>query len=119
VALDSLRIANKRDWGVDYNGVGVVNKFTSPAVLALTGNSTTIYAASFLDLGRDGPVVVDSPPAAYGVADDYWQRPVVEIGPFGPDKGRGGKFLLVPPGYKGELPEGYFVAHALTNRVII
>jgi hypothetical protein len=118
VVLDSLRIANKRDWGVDYNGVGVVNKFTSPAVVALTGNSTTIYAASFLDLGRDGPVVVDSPPAAYGVIDDYWQRPVVEVGPFGPDKGKCGKFLLVPPGYKGEVPKGYFVAHSLTNRVM-
>jgi hypothetical protein len=118
VALDALRIANKRDWGVDYNGVGVVDKFTSPAVVALTGNSTTIYAASFLDLGRDGPVVIDSPPAAYGVIDDYWQRPVVEVGPFGPDKGKGGKFLLVPPGYIGDLPKDYFVVHSLTNRVM-
>jgi hypothetical protein len=88
VALDSLRIANIRDWGVGYNGVGIVDKFTSPAVVALTGNSTTIYAAAFVDLKRDGPVVIDSPPAAYGVIDDYWQRPVVEIGPFGPDKGK-------------------------------
>jgi hypothetical protein len=118
VALDSLRIANKSDWGVDYNGVGIVNKFISPAVLALTGNSTTIYAASFVDLGKDGPVVIDSPPAAYGVIDDYWQRPVVEVGPLGPDKGKGGKFLLVQPSYKGEVPKGYFVAHSLTNRVM-
>jgi hypothetical protein len=118
VALDALRIANKRDWGVDYNGVGIVDKFTTPAVGALTGNSTTIYAASFVDLGRDGPVVIDSPPGAYGVVDDYWQRPVTEIGPFGPDKGKGGKFLLVPPGYKNALPKDYFVAHSLTNRVI-
>jgi hypothetical protein len=118
VALDSLRIANKRDWGVDYNGVGVVNKFTSPAVVALTGNSTTIYAASFINLERDGPVVIDSPPGAYGVADDYWQRPVVEIGPFGPDKGKGGKFLFVPPDYKNDLPTGYFIARSKTNRVM-
>lgn len=118
VALDSLRIANMRDWGVGYNGVGIVDKFTTPAVLALTGNSTTIYAACFVDLGRDGPVVIDSPPAAYGVIDDYWQRPVVEVGPFGPDKGKGGKFLLVPPGYKGELPQGYFIAQSLTNRAM-
>lgn len=66
VALDSLRIANKRDWGVDYNGVGIVDRFTTPAVVALTGNSTTIYAASFINLERDGPVVVDSPPGAAG-----------------------------------------------------
>ena len=88
VALDSLRIANKRDWGVDYNGVGIVDQFTSPAVLALTGNSTTIYALSCVDLERDGPVVIDSPPGAYGVVDDYWQRPVTEVGAFGPDKGK-------------------------------
>ncbi len=118
VALDSLRIANKRDWGVDYNGVGIVDQFTSPAVLALTGNSTTIYALSCVDLERDGPVVIDSPPGAYGVVDDYWQRPVTEIGAFGPDKGKGGKFLLVPPGYKADLPNNYFVAQSLTNRVV-
>ena len=118
VALDSLRIANKRDWGVDYNGVGIVDQFTSPAVLALTGNSTTIYALSCVDLERDGPVVIDSPPGAYGVVDDYWQRPVTEVGAFGPDKGKGGKFLLVPPGYKGDLPKDYFVAQSLTNRVV-
>ena len=58
VALDALRIANERDWGVDYNEVGIVNKFTSPAVLALTGNTTTIYAASFVDLEQNGPVVI-------------------------------------------------------------
>jgi hypothetical protein len=118
VAIDALRIANVRDWGVDYNGVGIVDKFTTPAVLALTGNSTTIYAAAFADLGRDGPVVIDSPPGAYGVIDDYWQRPIVEVGPFGPDKGKGGKFLLVPPGYRGDLPKEYLIARSLTNRVM-
>ena len=118
VALDALRIANKRDWGVDYNGVGIVDKFTSPAVVALTANNTTIYAAAFVDLKRDGPVVIDSPAAAYGVIDDYWQRPIVEIGPFGPDKGRGGKFLLVPSSFKNELPNDYFIVHSPTSRVM-
>ena len=94
VAMDALRIANTRDWGVEYNGVGIVDQYTSPAVVALTGNSTTIYAAAFMDLSRDGPVAVESPPGAYGVADDYWQRPVVEIGPFGPDS-QGGKIPVL------------------------
>ena len=106
VAIDALRIANVRDWGVDYNGVGIVDKFTTPAVLALTGNSTTIYAAAFADLGRDGPVVVDSPPGAYGVIDDYWQRPVVEIGPFGPDKGKRRKIPACPARLSGPSSEG-------------
>ncbi|MFP2929258.1 DUF1254 domain-containing protein [Pyxidicoccus sp. 3LG] len=118
VALDALRIANKRDLGVDFNMVGLVDRYTSPAVVALTGNSTTIYAAVFVDLQRDGPVVIDSPPEVYGVIDDYWQRPIVEVGPFGPDKGRGGRFLLVPPGHKGALPTDYLVVHSPTNRVM-
>jgi hypothetical protein len=118
VALDALRIANERDWGVDYNEVGIVNKFTSPAVLALTGNTTTIYAASFVDLEQNGPVVIESPAGAYGVIDDYWQRPILEIGPFGPDKGKGGKLLIVPPGYQGEVSKDYIIARSPTNRVI-
>ena len=48
----------------------------------------------------------------------FVDRPVVEVGPFGPDKGQGGKFLFVPPGYKGELPSGYFIAPSKTNRVM-
>lgn len=118
VSLDALRLANVKDWNVDYNAVGVVDKYTTPNIEALTGNNTTIYAASFVDLGRDGPVVIDSPPGAYGVIDDYWQRPIVEVGPFGPDKGKGGKFLLLPPDYKGTVPKGYIAARSATNRAL-
>jgi hypothetical protein len=35
---------------------------------------------------------------------------VTDVGLTGPDKGEGGKYLFVPPGYVGEAPsEGYFV----------
>jgi hypothetical protein len=64
-------------------------------------------------------VVIDSPVGVYGVIDDYWQRPIVEVGPFGPDKGHGGKFLLLPPGYTGTIPDGYFPAMSKTNRVML
>ena len=104
VAMEALRRANKRDWGVDYNDVGLVDGYTTPAVSALTANNTTIYAGVFTDLERDGPMVIDSPMGVYGVIDDFWQRPVVEVGPFGPDKGKGGKFLLLPPGIHGHHP---------------
>lgn len=118
VALDALRLANKTGWNVDFNMVGLVDQFTDPSVEALTANNTTIYAASFVDLTRDGPVVIDSPPGAYGVIDDYWQRPLVEIGPFGPDKGQGGKFLLLPANYRDPVPKGYFAVPSATNRVL-
>jgi hypothetical protein len=118
VAMEAIRRANKRDWGVDYNDVGLVDGYTTPAVSALTGNNTTIYAAVFTDLGRDGPVVIDSPEGVYGVIDDFWQRPVVEVGPFGPDKGKGGKFLLLPPDYTGIVPDGYLTAKSKTNQTM-
>jgi hypothetical protein len=118
VSLDALRVANKADWNVDFNMVGMVDQFTEPNVEALTANNTTIYAVSFVDLTRDGPVVVDSPSGAYGVIDDYWQRPIAEVGPFGPDKGQGGKFLLLPSDYREPVPNGYFAVRSGTNRVL-
>jgi hypothetical protein len=49
-----------------------------------------------------------------GPLDDYWFRWVTDVGITGPDKGKGGKYLLLPPGYTGEIPTGYFVAHSRT-----
>lgn len=117
IAMNEVQIANERDWGVGFNAVGIVNGYTDPKVEALTGNNTTIYAAVFVDLAK-GPVVIDSPEGVYGVIDDYWQRPVVEVGPFGPDKGKGGKFLIIPAGYKGSPPDGFLVATSRTNRAM-
>lgn len=116
VSMEALRQANVRDAGVGYNIVAINNEFTTPALEALTANNTTIYASIVVDL-RNGPVVIDSPKGAYGVIDDFWQRPVTEVGPFGPDRGNGGKFLLLPPGYSGNVPVGYFVVRSLTNQV--
>lgn len=118
VAFEAVRRANDRQWGVGFNTVGIIDDYTTPVAKVLTGTNTTIYAAVFADLERDGPVVIDSPAGVYGVIDDAWQRPVVEVGPFGPDKGKGGRFLLLPPGYKGAIPAGYLAAPSLTNRTM-
>ncbi|MEZ0389241.1 MAG: DUF1254 domain-containing protein, partial [Verrucomicrobium sp.] len=64
-----------------------------------------------------GPVVLEAPPKMLGFAMDALQRYLVDIGALGPDKGRGGKFLFVPPGYTGEIPDGYFVAKSPTYTV--
>lgn len=79
----------------------------------LTPNTTSIYMASWLELG-DEPMVIETPPAVLGFLNDAWFKYVVDFGNAGPDKGKGGKFLVVPPGYKGALPEGYHVAHTTT-----
>jgi hypothetical protein len=69
-----------------------------------TPNSDVIYAMSYIDL-KDGPVVIDAPPMVQGLLDDFWQRPITDVGLPGPDKGAGGKYLLLPPDYQGELDD--------------
>jgi hypothetical protein len=67
---------------------------------------------------KDGPVVIDVPPADTGTfaanIDDVWQMPLADAGPEGSDAGKGGKYLVLPPGYTGNVPEGYFALHSLT-----
>jgi hypothetical protein len=89
--------------------------------LFLTANCDTLYAMAFLNLAQ-GPMVFECPPMALGAVDDMWFRWVIDLGLPGPDRGQGGKYLLLPPGYRergGEVPEsGYHVAQARTMRVM-
>ena len=81
--------------------------------LFLTPNTETVYNLMWLDL-HDGPLVIETPPNILGIIDDFWFHYVGDLGNAGPDKGKGGKFLLLPPGYTGEVPEGYFVMRSKT-----
>ena len=76
-----------------------------------------MYAVGFLDLSKDGPTVIDLPPGMLGILDDMAFRYMTDLGVAGPDKGKGGKFLVLPPGYKGDVPEGYFVVPSKTSGV--
>ena len=91
---------------------GLMNSKT----LVVTPNTSTMYAYAGTDLGNDGPTVIEIPPGMLGFLDDAWQRYVGDMGVTGPDKGKGGKYLVVPPGYTGDIPEGYFILRPLTNR---
>ena len=71
----------------------------------LTPNNNTPYTWFWLDL-RNGPLVLEVPPKVLGLIDDMWYHFVTDVGMVGPDKGEGGKYLLLPPGYKGEVPKG-------------
>ncbi|WP_213954527.1 DUF1254 domain-containing protein [Variovorax sp. dw_954] len=82
--------------------------------LLLTGNSETVYLIGFLDLKQDGPTVVEAPAGMLGVLDDMWMRFVGDVGPTGQDKGQGGKYLVLPPGYDGEVPSDHFVLRSPT-----
>ncbi|WP_424285479.1 DUF1254 domain-containing protein [Eudoraea sp.] len=81
--------------------------------LWLTPNTVSVYMGLWLELG-DEPMVLETPPNVLGFIDDAWFNYVVDFGNAGPDKGQGGKFLILPPGYEGDVPEGYFVAKSNT-----
>ena len=76
--------------------------------LVLTWNNTSLYTWGFLDLKKDGPTVVEVPPGVLGVLNDMYFRYITDIGAAGADKGQGGKYLVLPPGYEGEVPDGYY-----------
>jgi hypothetical protein len=84
----------------------------------LTPNPDCIYFMTFYDTSKAGPMVIEIPPADTGSFAgsivDVWQMPLSDIGPDGTDKGKGGKYLILPPGYKGTAPAGYIVLHAAT-----
>ncbi|HKE88096.1 MAG TPA: DUF1254 domain-containing protein [Vicinamibacterales bacterium] len=83
----------------------------------LTANTETVYAITHLDLKKDGPTVVEAPPKMLGFFQNGIQRYLMDIGPLGPDKGQGGRFLVLPPDFKGDDPKGYFVARSPTYSV--
>src|SRR5262245_60815343 len=93
----------------------VFDKPLSRKQVFMTGNTVSTYGNSLVDLSQTGPFVVDAPEGVLGGIVDFWQRAVVDIG-VGPSL-KGGKFLLLPPGYQGQVPEGYRVARCGTNRV--
>jgi hypothetical protein len=82
----------------------------------LTANCQTPYSWMWMDLSK-GPMVLEAPPKVLGAVNDMWFRWVVDVGFTGPDKGEGGKYLLLPPGYKGDVPNGYFVVRSPTVSV--
>jgi len=114
-SLEALRLGNVELGAKQANQVAIMEQLLDSNPLFLTGNTDTVYASAFLDLERDGPTVVDIPAGCGpGTVNDAWFRFVTDMGIPGPDKGKGGKYLIVPPGYKGKVPEGYFVAKSLT-----
>lgn len=101
--------------GANPGDVVIFSDLMDSASLFLTANADTIYYMSGLDLSK-GPVVVEQPSGGIGTINDMWFSWIVDIGAPGPDRGLGGKYLIVGPDYNGPLPEGgYFIAHSKTN----
>ena len=107
-----------RDIGLtESNQILIAEEMGDSKPLVLTWNNTSLYTWGFLDLKKDGPTVVELPPGVLGVFNDMYFRYMSDIGAAGPDKGKGGKYLVLPPGYKGDVPDGYFVVKSKTYGV--
>lgn len=102
-----------RQIGAVNGTIGITETLMDPNALFLTPNTESIYTGTWLDL-KDGPIVVESPPNTLGIVNDFWFRYVADLGNAGPDRGKGGKYLFVGPGYEGKIPDGYFVFHCPT-----
>lgn len=122
-----MKFGSEKVFGEGYNVLPIWKKRLNAKTLVTTPNSDVIYAMSYVDLGKDGPLAFEAPPNLQGILLDFWQRPIPvdgerffgDVGLPGPDGGRGGKFLILPPGYDGDVPAGYFVYRSATNNVFI
>ncbi len=104
-----------RDYGfTDSSTIAVSADRLDSVPLILTGNTESLYSLMVMDLKKTGPLVFQVPPGVMGPIDDHNFLFVADVGPTGQDQGKGGKYLLLPPDYKGEVPEGYFVARSKT-----
>lgn len=121
-----------KTFGEGYNVISVFEKRLKPNTVITTPNSDVIYALGFADLSKTGPLVLEVPPMLQGLLDDFWHRPLVgpargdgtnylgDIGLPGPDKGKGGKYLVIPADYKGKVDDkNYYVFKCKTNGLFI
>jgi len=93
--------------------VPIWEQMVDARTIELTANNNTPYTWFWIDL-RNGPLVLEAPPKVLGLVDDMWYHWVADIGITGADKGKGGKYLFLPPGYKGKVPNGYVVIRPRT-----
>jgi hypothetical protein len=125
-----MKEGSEKRFGAGYNVLPIFKQRLDAKTLITTPNSDVIYALGYLDLAKDGPIVIEVPPGLQGILDDFFQRPICgpqteghtwcgDVGLPGPDKGKGGKYLVLPPGYQGNVPDGYFVYRSRTNGVFV
>lgn len=121
-----MKFGSEKVFGAGYHVLPVWKKRLDAKTLVTTPNSDVIYAMTYVDLGKDGPLVFEAGPGLQGILLDFWQQPIPgpsgfagDVGFFGPDKGKGGKFLLLPPGYTQPVPANHFVYRSATNNVFV
>jgi len=121
-SVEGLRRGMESLGATKYNQAVIFDQLMDSNSLFLTGNTDTVYLSAFIDLEKSGPMVIEVPSGSGpGTVNDAFFRFVIDMGPPGPDRGKGGKYLILPPGYEGDVPEGYFTAKSTSwvNWVIL
>jgi hypothetical protein len=126
-----MKEGSENTFGKGYNILPIFKDRLNAKTLITTPNSDVIYALGYLDLKEDGPMVIEVPLGLQGILDDFWQRPICsegeidgklwcgDVGLPGPDHGKGGKYLVLPPDYKGTPPTGYLTLRSRTYGVFV
>jgi len=131
----AMKEGSEKVFGAGYNVLPVWRDRIKASTQVTTPNSDVVYAMGYLDLHKDGPLVVEVPQGVQGMFDDFFQRPLTgptidghtwvgDVGLAGPDKGKGGTYVLLPPDYTGNvpassLPKGAFVYRSRTYNVFL
>jgi len=123
ISIYRFRVGLLQQPGMADNVIAAYSKPLLPHSEVLTGNTVTPYIAATADL-RKGPVVLEVPAQSakaslYGQIVGAWQFTLADVGPAGIDKGAGGKYLLMPPGYDRPAPDGYIPLPSPTFRIAI
>ena len=121
VAVYDIELALQRDAGAAPGVIGYMSAPMDSRHGFLTANDVTPYVFGGLSV-EDGPIVIEVPAAGekaafFGTIVNAWQVPIADVGTTGTDEGEGGKYLILPPGYEGEVPDGYVVLESDTHGV--
>jgi hypothetical protein len=122
--LPALNVIGMRDgseaaFGKGYNVLPIWKDRMDSRAWVPTPNADVIYSMSYLDLKETGPLVVAAPSDVIGMFTDFFQRTITDVGLIGPDRARGGLYLLLPPDYDGEVPKGYLTFKSPTYNVFL
>jgi hypothetical protein len=126
-----MKEGSEKVFGKGYHVLPIFKDRLNAKTLITTPNSDVIYVLGFLDLQEDGPIVIEVPPGLQGILDDFWQQPICsegeihgkvwcgDVGLPGPDQGKGGKYLILPPDYTDTPPSGNFTLRSRTYGVFV
>lgn len=114
-----MRDGSEKEFGSGYNVLPIWKDRMDSRCWVPTPNADVIYSMNYLDLKKTGPLVVAAPPNVIGMFTDFFQRTITDVGAIGPDRARGGLYLLLPPDYDGDIPKSYFAYKSSTYNVFL